>query len=123
MSFCRFSSDDFQCDVYAYEGMLGVHIAVAKTRAVSDTPVPALPVPWHSAPAADLMAALAAQKAWLATAQRVQIGLPHDGESLVVGSCSEAAALLEQLRTDGYRVPQYAIDALLAESLVENSTE
>jgi hypothetical protein len=112
VSYCRFSSDNFACDVYVWEDAGGgFRIAVAGNRVVGEVPV---------LPALDDVAAYAAahqaQMAFIGTAQREPIGGPHDGALL---SCADAAACAEQLdalRALGYRVPQYAIDALRAEA-------
>lgn len=47
------------------------------------------------------------------------IGLPHDGESFNDPSPSDCADRLERLRSMGYKVPQYAIDALRSEVVAE----
>ena len=39
MSYCRFSTDDFRCDFYAYEADDGYHLHVAGSRVVWD-PLP-----------------------------------------------------------------------------------
>ena len=38
MSFCRFSSDDFRCDFYAYESEYGYELYVAASRITWDPP-------------------------------------------------------------------------------------
>jgi hypothetical protein len=45
------------------------------------------------------------------------IGLPHDGETFNDDTPTECAQRLFALRSQGYIVPQYAIDALLSEVL------
>lgn len=47
---------------------------------------------------------------------RRKIGLPEDGRTFNVGTAEECADRLESLRALGYRVPQYAIDALREEA-------
>lgn len=47
------------------------------------------------------------------------IGLPHDGEDFDDDTPDECADRLEHLRALGYRVPQYAIDALREEAKEE----
>jgi hypothetical protein len=116
MSYCRWSNDDYQCDVYVY-GSVGDFIAihVAGNRVTPDTPPPAGIGDWWArgkAGIADYMAREKAVEAWLATAERKPIGLPHDGESFEEPDEEAAAVKLEYLRELGYNVPQYAIDAL-----------
>ena len=38
MSYCRFSTEDFRCDFYAYEADDGYHLHVAGNRVVWDPP-------------------------------------------------------------------------------------
>jgi hypothetical protein len=47
---------------------------------------------------------------------RITIGLAHDGEEFIDFSEEDCARRLEWLRSEGYRVPQRAIDRLLAEA-------
>lgn len=115
MSFCRWSSDDFQCDVYVYESYLGgFQTHVAERRYVFKDPLP---------PPIDLTKGNA--KEWLDRHKRVdamldhdnmaEIGLPHDGQTFSDSTAAECAERLEYLRGLGYIVPQYAIDALREE--------
>jgi hypothetical protein len=115
MSYCRWSSDDFQCDVYVYEHVHGGWTTyVAGRRCVLAEPLPA-PVSLQDDP-----------DAWFARRKRVMemvdaaelvdIGLPHDGESFSDLTPNDCADRLEGLRAMGYVVPQYAIDALREEA-------
>lgn len=45
-----------------------------------------------------------------------EIGLPMDGKAFNDETAEACAGRLEALRTLGYRVPQYAIDALREEA-------
>ncbi|MNG24402.1 hypothetical protein D3C84_1091230 [compost metagenome] len=49
-------------------------------------------------------------------ADRIPIGLPHDGEDFDDQTADACADRLEYLREVGYRVPQYAIDQLREEA-------
>ena len=118
MSYCRWSTDDYQCDVYVYEDAGGgwtTHVASA--RYVYKEPLP--PVV-ECDPDND-----EAWEAWLDRhkavqrmvdeADRVEIGLPHDGDTFSDDSAGECADRLESLRLLGYVVPQDAIDSLRME--------
>ena len=113
MSYCRWSSDDFQCDVYVYENVSGGWTThVASNRPVIDRSVlPPIvtedPLSWYRR--------LEAVSEQLKTAERKPIGLPHDGKTFNDETPGEAADTLEMLRAVGYNVPQYAIDALREE--------
>lgn len=77
MSYCRFSSDNFACDLYCYEDCHGGFTThVAGNRAVGDIPkVPdVLEVDFET-----WVAATRKQHDFLMNCQRVPIGLPHDG--------------------------------------------
>lgn len=114
MSYCRFSSEDFQCDVYVYAHCAGGYAThVAGNRVVFTEPLPA-----RADFTTDPMAYVVRCRqvgAIVEKARRVPIGLPHDGAAFLDARAEECADRLEQLRDLGYRVPQYAIDALRAE--------
>lgn len=117
MSYCRWSSDGFSCDVYCYEHVHGgFMIHVARGRHVSDEPRPASMDSAIDKSPEEFLAAYHAQQAWLNGAHIETIGLPHDGEDYCENTAGEAADRLEQLRAAGYRVPQYAIDELRAKA-------
>ncbi len=103
MSYCRFSSDDFSCDVYVYESGSGWITSVAGNRIVGD--IPKIP-PWNSVSVAEIFAAERAQMDFLNTAQREDIDLPLAGDTFSDATPWECADRLESLRALGYRVPQ-----------------
>ena len=113
MSYCRWSSDDFQCDVYVYADVHGGwQTWVAASRRVYKEPLP------PPAPMSDLKAWMLREKvmrALLDITSLAPIGLPHDGEGFHDDTPGECADRLESLRALGYNVPQYAIDALREE--------
>ena len=116
MSYCRWSSDDFRCDVYCYEDIyLGYTIHVAGRRIVFDGTEPN-PVELRKDNIEEFAKYQEDFSNWIGTAQRIDIGLPHDGESFSFYDPEETANKLEELRNIGYMVPQYAIDALREES-------
>ena len=116
MSYCRWSSDDFQCDVYVYEDCAGgwtTHLA--NMRKVFKEPLPEF-----------ISFEKKNQKEWFerhkkvmkmcAEADLVPIDLPFDGESFNHNTPRECADWLIELKKTGYNVPQYAIDSLIEES-------
>jgi hypothetical protein len=113
MSYCRFSNDDFQCDVYCYADISGGFTThVASTRLVLDDSLP------PSVPLDDFGAWCKRHEAvtqWVRNAERKPIGLPFDGEQFSDPTAAECVSRLEWLRGLGYNVPQYAIDSLNAE--------
>lgn len=116
MSYCRWSSDKFMCDVYVYHSVgdyWSTNVAASR--------------PEEPMPDADMRLLMDGQKFWwllqhrLAeeareTIARKPIGLPHDGESFEDATPGDCADRLEYLRSLGYLVPQHAIDALRAEA-------
>jgi hypothetical protein len=114
MAYCRWSSDDFRCDVYVYEADKWT-IHVAGNRILGD--IPRLPKHPQGVPEAidAWFVAYRQQSDFVKAAQREDIDLPHAGETLEADTPGECAATLKTLRGLGYRVPQYAIDALEAE--------
>lgn len=121
MSYCRFSSDDWQCDVYVYEDVSGGWTThVAERKHVFTEPLPEqVPIgPGFSK---------AQFKRWakrnrvvndmVSKAELIAIGLTEDGKDFNHGTPGECAHHLEYLRSLGYRVPQYVIDELRNEAL------
>lgn len=117
MSYCRWSSDDFGCDLYCYGSDRGYETHVASNRAVGEIPkVGGFPPP--DAPQEEWTAFAArnqAQLDWLSTCERKPIGLAHDGESFTDTTAGEWLATLTMLRAAGYRFPDYVLDDARAE--------
>lgn len=117
MSYCRWSSDDFACDVYVYESTGDDWVThVARNRPVGVVP-PMPPFRADPAWAEEFIQAHQAQHEFLKTAPRAPLGLPHDGDSFSDATPGACAERLELLRAVGYRVPQYAIDELRQEQI------
>lgn len=121
MSYCRFSTDDYQCDVYVYEDVSGgwtTHVASNRVTPPGETRPPPIGAWWDRGEAgvADFMDRDKLVTAWLETGERRPIGLPHDGGSFNDQDPGACADRLESLRAIGYNVPQSAIDALREEA-------
>lgn len=117
MSYCRWSSDDFACDLYCYGSSQGYETHVATNRAVGEIPKVG-PFPDGDAPKEEWNAFAArhqAQLDWLGTCERVSIGGPHDGESFCDATAEEWLATLTMLRAAGYHFPDYVLDDARAE--------
>lgn len=107
MSYCRWNSDNFMCDVYVYADCYGgwtTHVA-AKKRII-----PPIPEPSYS-----MFTKVTGEWNAVAIIPLRKIGGPHDGESFNDDTAGKCAERLLYLRTVGYSVPQYAIDALQEE--------
>jgi len=112
MSYCRFSSDNFKCDVYCYEHVGGywqIHVAEQRYDMLDfpDSPPIEQVEEWilWQAKRSELME----------TARLESIGLSLDGNNYQEHSPGDAADRLEEIRAAGYHVPQYAIDRLREE--------
>jgi len=116
MSYCRWSSDDFGCDLYVYASDGGYTIHVAARRVVGD--VPKLP-PVTEVPVEAWVAAYQAQADFIKTAERRPIGGAWDGASLYPIDARTCLATLEGLRSAGYRFPDSVLAAIAAEADLE----
>lgn len=111
MSYCRFSDDDYQCDVYCYEDVLGGFTThVAGSRPVINTWLPPK-VAYADDPQAWLQRHWMLQSA-IEHAERQPIGLLFDGETFNDPDADSAADRLQWLWEMGYNVPRRAIEAL-----------
>jgi len=106
MSYCRWSSDDFKSDIYAYETDGGYEILVADNRVVGECPH----LDWSTPKS--FVESGQKQREFLATCERTKIGLPFDGGSFFLQTAQEFRDKLLELRSIGYYVPQEAIDRI-----------
>jgi hypothetical protein len=119
MAYCRFSSDDWRCDVYCYASVSGAWVThVATNRHVGELPHVNS---WPRFLAGELTAQEfcvlhAEQMRFLETAPRVRIELPHAGETFDDAGPAEMHERLTQLRALGYHVPGYVFAELAAEA-------
>jgi hypothetical protein len=114
MAYCRFSCDDFRCDLYAYRGDRDYVLHVAGFRFVGDVPT----IDWDAGPAA-IVTASKAQCAFLRAAARVPIDLPHAGETFHESDLAALRARLLALRALGYRFPDAALERIDVEIAAE----
>lgn len=118
MSYCRWSSDNWKSDVYAYESDAGFVVHVAANRIVGEVP----PLPELTrATAAEYATASKAAHAYLDACEHRPIGLPFDGMTFNEADAEGLRDRLLALREAGYSVPQFAIDALEDEMAEEAS--
>ncbi len=118
MSYCRFSTDDFQCDFYIYECVTDQWmIHVAGRKVVYKEPLPE-PVKLDAE-------SEESWKAWFDRKKKVDeirerselvaIGLPYDGQTIAVDSPGECADAVEMLLALGYRAPKRIVEDLRGE--------
>lgn len=127
MSYCRWSDQQFECDIYAFAHMQGTYeVWVASQRHTSPAPkptVPPFPVKGTEQQIEEWIEAENQFDKWMDGATLVPIGLPHDGAMFSFATPAEAAEKMEELRSVGYNVPQYAIDALREEAKEEEGND
>lgn len=119
MSYCRFSTNDFSSDIYAYQCEEGIHIDVAANRVSLAEPLPEPVAPPGRDATTDQLTA------WMGRQQQVgnivsrsettPIAHPTAGASRTFPAAGEALTYLEGLDRDGFNVPRQALDALTAE--------
>lgn len=120
MSYCRWSTDDFQCDIYCYESCSGgwdIHVA-GRRHVLKDGDLPPR-VPFSLENKDAWIDRWMKVMEWVRTAELRPIGLAHDGKSYNEPSALAAGNRLIALKAAGYNVPQDAIDALLEEAQEE----
>lgn len=127
MSYCRWSTDDFRCDVYTYESVYGgwrTHVAgLRHTLGDDDLPAPVEVVSGDEDSFVRWYRRHQQVMKLINTQEYVPIGLPHDGETFTDDTPGECADRLQWLRGLGYRVPQAAIDALREEAAAGSQPE
>ena len=138
MSYCRFSSMNWMCDVYVYADVSGGWITHVASRRWVMPPVPDIGFggrsirvyQWATAAPASawrgfVWAALARLEAFwhnrvhLASLRLIplrRIDLTHAGETFTDPTPAACADRLEHLQALGYRIPQWVIGALREES-------
>lgn len=118
MSYCRWSTDDFQCDLYCYEHVDGTWTThVAGNRVIWTHPEGGtlfdLPKQEEGdeAFAAWREKRLARHEAF-DKAETVPIGGPYDGQTLKDATLADFKARLIELRAAGYNFPDYVLDTV-----------
>ena len=122
MSYCRWSSDDYGCDLYVYGSDAGIAIYVAARRVVGDVPHLHWPESGDPEEIERAVGSSRAQHAFLETAQREPIALPHAGESFCEATCGDAVARLRELRALGYRFPDSVFEDLERDAHADPAT-
>ena len=118
MSYCRFSSMDFGCDLYCFADCAGGYTTyVAANKIVGEVPkIPEFPLGKQDTPEWKAWGvAYKAQMDFLETAKRVPIGLPYDGERFNDLDLESFLARLLMLRERGYRFPDYVLEDVRSE--------
>jgi hypothetical protein len=119
MSYCRWSSDDFACDVYVYADIQGGYtIHVAGRRHVRKPNPPSPPFSLLKENIGEWQKQNTASGKDLDTIPLKKINGPFDGKSFNEPTPREAADKLREIQKAGYNVPQYVIDRLYGEAAI-----
>lgn len=111
MSYCRWSTNDFQCDLYVFASCYGGYeINIRKTRPVFTEPLPAV-VPFDKDHVKEWLARDNIVRDMLHKSALVPIGLLHDGKTFS-GDLEETISTLENLCDLGYKFPLEIIDEI-----------
>lgn len=114
MSYCRWSTDDFQCDLYVYADVAGGYTThVAGNRPVFDKPLP--PVVIFADNPEAWMKRHAEVMRMMDGVRREPIGLGYDGQTFRDETPEDLLATLTFLRDAGYRFPQEVLDEVESE--------
>lgn len=109
MAYCRWSSNDFRCDIYCFESDEGYITHVGMFRYVGD--IPKIDMSDQDR----FLESYRAQQKFIDDAKLEPIDLPYDGMSYADDTPGECAERLKFLRGAGYIVPDDAINELLLE--------
>lgn len=120
MSYCRWSTDNFQCDIYAYLSDSGYMIHVASNKTVGEPPKVDYSIFNKERAPEDTQRFVDQRKAqseWLDKCERVPIGLPFDGETFTLETAQEFYDKMVELRQIGYKFPDYVLENIKEEIL------
>jgi hypothetical protein len=111
MSYCRWSSDGFQCDVYVYEAEGGYMVHVAGKRRLKRV----CDIDFSNQQA--LMDSIAQQHKELDDPENklLPIGLPYDGETFGADTLTELLEVLTDIKETGYNVPDFVFSDIQGE--------
>ena len=108
MSYCRFSSDYFDCDLYVYEDFMGSYcIHIASSRYVFDR-TPLVSTKNVDDFVKNHMYVMEALK----TAKTENIELPYSGESFYFSELKDALEKIKELKELGYIVHDSIISSI-----------
>lgn len=121
MSYCRFSSMDWRCELYCYESDYGWETHVASSKHVLPDGFPSTSAIWRKFDAAatdderkailgEYVAASVRQGEMLDGAEMEPIGKPFDGQSFTDRDLESFRDTLIMLRSAGYVFPETLIE-------------
>ena len=114
MSYCRWSSDDWKCDLYCYYSVCGnyiTHVAGRKHVGVPENP--------HTPMDKEYWLFHEKQMKFLDTAEVQDIGLPYDGEHFSDPDLTSFLERVNCLKETGYHVSMWVLESI-EEEINEN---
>lgn len=111
MSYCRWSDENFACDIYAYQSEAGYEIHVASNKITGALP----PLPDLQLPYQQWYPLRCEWEEAFDNAERQPIGLPHDGESFTEPDLESFETRLRSLSAMGYRLPDWVFEMIAEE--------
>ena len=121
MSYCRWSSDDFACDLYCYADVNGgwtTHVAGSRYSGE----IPKVEDALLSSDTEEYARQCQAQTDFLKDAQLVPIGLPYDGMTFRDPTLEAFRARVAMLIEAGYRCPEWLLASIDEEIGEESAT-
>lgn len=117
MSYCRWSTDNFKCQLYVYQHVDGGWaIHVANYKVVGDVPDDG----WEDfikegIDTDEFLLRHKRQMEFMETAKREPIGLPYDGDDFYPQTKEETIEILTMLKSAGYVFPYEIIEEIETE--------
>ena len=109
MSYCRFSSDNWESDVYVYASQWGYECHVASNRLTAD--IPPLFV-WDEVSQDEWFTRYTEHIEAVRLSERVPIGGTYDGQSFTYDTLEELREGLRGIQGAGYHVPEYVFERI-----------
>lgn len=112
MSYCRWSSDNWRCDLYCYESGDGFITHVANRKRIGEIPkLPNVSTTSYDEYAEAYKKHMNAVK----KAKLVNIGLPYDSQTFNDPDLESFLKRIKHLKDVGYNVPDYVIEFIMEE--------
>ena len=114
MSLCRWSSNNYQCDLYCYEDTSGGYTTHVANSRHANLPKVSLDDVMKADGDAQQRELLKIYQQWAADLDQemIPLGLPYDGQSFNDPDLESFLARVTMLRDAGYRVPDYVFEAI-----------
>lgn len=112
MSYCRWSSDNWKCDLYCYRDASGGYTIYVAARKLKKDIVPQIPEGLIDKSPKKWLRLHKKQMAFFETAEHEDIGLPFDGKCFNEPTLEEFLERILLLKGIGYNVPDYVVEQI-----------